>query len=70
MGSYDQEQVIPRFYQQIAYRVINPLLKTYHLSFERVLLHHEVSKEYDDCPGKLFEKTKFLAYMKNMIVAS
>ena len=69
MGNYSLETPMQRFYQQLAYRVVGPILKVFHMSFDRIKLHSEVSKKFPSCPGKLFNKDVFIALLKAMIVA-
>ena len=68
MGNYSVETPTQRFYQQLAYRVVGPILKVFHMNFDRIKFHSEVSKDYPNCPGKLFSKDVFVSLLKSMLI--
>lgn len=70
MGNFNYKIPGNRFYQQMAYKIISPLVQQYHIQRDRILLHDEVSiKEDLECPGKLFDKQKLLAMVYTMFVS-
>ena len=69
MGNYSLEVPVQRFYQQLAYRVVGPIIKVFHMNLDRIKLHSEVSKDFPKCPGKLFNKDVFIALLRSMFVS-
>ena len=68
MGSYTYEIPSDRFYRQLAYRCIVPLMGMFGITIDRIYLHREVSENKDsDCPGDFFKKTKLMANIKPML---
>jgi len=63
MGNYNILSHTAKMYEQLAYRVICPMMKTYRINRSRIFLHGELSKQHSDCPGFHFSKQALFAYM-------
>ena len=68
MGDYNVLSHSIKLYQQLAYRVICPMMKTFKINRSRVYLHGELSKKHSDCPGFNFNKNLLLAYMSKFLM--
>ena len=68
LGNYDFKIPEPRCYEILAFRVLNPLLKTFHLNVKRVVLHREISKEKISCPGEFVDKTIVESMVKRFVI--
>ena len=68
MGNYNGNFVLPKMYQQLAYRVICPMMKAYRITKSRILTHGEISKEHPDCPGFNFSKQTLFAFMTKFLI--
>jgi len=67
MGRYDIISPSQRFYQQVAYRIVAPMMFWFGIPIANVYLHHELSTNKDiNCPGPFFIKDKFMAALKTM----
>ena len=69
MGSYDYIKPEERFYKQMAYRCIVPLMKIYRIAPPQVFMHHEIS-EQGGCPGALFNGGMLQSYLSAMKVSN
>lgn len=68
MGSFSYNFPDNRYYKQMAFRCITPLMKLYRISINRVFLHHEVSTDKEcNCPGSFFDKNSFISQLKPMM---
>jgi hypothetical protein len=65
MGNYNNMACPTNLYQQLAYRVICPMMKVYRIHKSRIFLHAEVTKnsDFNDCPGFNFRKDALFAFM-------
>lgn len=69
MGSYEFKIPEDRLYEILAYRLLNPLLKFFLISPNRIRLHHEVSnKKEETCPGSFFNKEKMIAMVRRFVI--
>lgn len=70
LGNFDIDVPPDRLYKQLAYRAVSPLIATYRLNINKVLLHHQVSDDESSkqCPGQNFDYNKFLASLKVMLI--
>jgi len=69
MGSYDFKIPEIRLYEILAYRLLNPLLKAFHIIPTRIYLHYEVSDNKEEtCPGSFFNKGKMISMIKRFII--
>ena len=63
MGNYNILTHTAKLYEQLAYRIICPMMKTYRIPRSRIFLHGELSKEHSDCPGFHFSKQTLYVFM-------
>ena len=69
MGNYDFKVPQSRLYQILAYRIINPLLRLYSLSPNRIKFHREVSSNENlSCPGDFLDRGRVVAQVKRFII--
>lgn len=69
LGNYDLKIPVPRLYEILAYRVLNPLARSFHIPEKRIKFHSEVSTNKEQtCPGSFLDKNVVIAmrrkYMK------
>jgi hypothetical protein len=68
-GDYYVIAPTQRAYQQIGYRAVASIMRWFAIPFNNVLLHRDISTNKDcDCPGVMFNKSKFIASIKPMIL--
>lgn len=63
MGNYNILSHTAKLYEQLAYRVLCPMMKTYRINRSRIFLHGELSKTHPDCPGFNFSKQTLYTFM-------
>lgn len=63
MGNYNILSHSAKLYEQLAYRVLCPMMKVYRIPRDRIYLHGELSNTHSDCPGFNFSKTTLYAFM-------
>jgi len=69
MGSYDFKIPDNRLYEISAYRLINPLLKAFRITPNKIYLHYEISNNKEEtCPGSFFNKEKMISMIRRFIV--
>ena len=69
MGSYDAKIPETRLYEILAYRLINPLLKSFQITPNRIFLHRDISDNKElTCPGIFFNKEKLISMVRRFIV--
>jgi len=69
LGNYDIVVPTKRVYEVLAYKLINPLLKTFNLSYNRVKFHNEISSnENISCPGEFFSKEVLLSMIRRYVI--
>jgi len=68
MGSYDFKIPEKRMYDVVAYRLINPMLKSFGLSPSRIKLHKEVSNEDISCPGEFIDKGRIITTVRRFVI--
>jgi len=69
LGSYDFKVPEKRLYEILAYRVLNPFLKMYHLSPSKIKFHRDVSNEEDiTCPGEFMEMARVEALVRRFVI--
>lgn len=69
LGNYDMDLPDKRAYEILVYRTINPFLKLFGLSFNRVFLHSELTNNEDEnCPGEFFSKQVVVTYMRRFMM--
>lgn len=69
MGSYDFKIPEKRCYEVLAYRILNPMLKMFHLSPNKIKLHSEVSSNEDlTCPGDFIDKGIIISMVRRFVI--
>jgi len=69
MGSYDFKIPDNRMYEILAYRLLNPLLKFFQISLNRIYLHRDISKNKEEtCPGLFFNKEKMISMIRRFVI--
>lgn len=69
MGNLDFQIPPNRLYEILAYRLVNPLLRLYKLTPDKVKLHKEVSNDSNVyCPGEFFDKGRLIAQTRRFVV--
>lgn len=72
MGNYNAITSTAKLYQQLCYRVICPMMKTFRIRRSNIFLHGEVTKkdEFKDCPGFHFNKDTLFAFMNKYLMGT
>ena len=69
LGSYDFKVPEARLYQVLAYRVLNPFLKMYHISPGKIKFHRDVSDNKElTCPGDFMDAGRMEALVRRFVV--
>jgi hypothetical protein len=69
LGSYDLKVPEKRLYEVLSFKVINPILKIYGLSPNKIQLHNEVTNIKDlTCPGEFINKDIIIAMCRRFVV--
>ena len=57
LGDYDAKIPEKRLYEILAYRILNPFMKMFHITPSRIKLHSEVSSDKElTCPGEFIDR--------------
>jgi len=69
LGSYDFKVPEARLYEVLAYRVLNPFLKMYHISPSKIKFHRDVSDNKElTCPGDFMDAGRMEALVRRFVV--
>lgn len=69
MGSYDMKIPSKRFYETLAYRCLNPLVRLFHINVDRIKFHSEVSTNKEQtCPGLFVDKEVIQSQVRRFII--
>lgn len=68
LGSYDFKVPEKRLYEVLAYRLLNPMMKMFHLNPKRIKFHRDVSKEDITCPGDFMEMARVEALVRRFVI--
>ena len=69
LGDLDFQIPPLRAYQILAYRVVNPMLKLFGMSVNKIKLHKEVSTDSEVyCPGEFFDKDRLIAQVRRYVI--
>jgi len=68
LGSYDFKVPETRLFEVLAYRLLNPMMKMFHLSPSKIKFHRDVSKEDITCPGDFMEMGRVEALVRRFLV--
>tara|TARA_Y100000310_G_C20656284_1_gene802149 strand:+ start:561 stop:1085 length:525 start_codon:yes stop_codon:yes gene_type:complete len=67
IGNYDYDIPDARYYKQVSYRVLAPMMSTFVINPSNVLLHSEVSTDKkNSCPGTFLDKNVLINNLKTM----
>ena len=69
LGQLDFQIPVKRLYEVLAYRLLNPMLKMFHLSPSRIKMHRDVSSNKElTCPGEFFDYDVLIAQVRRFVV--
>jgi len=68
LGTYSLKVPEKRLYEVLAFRLLNPMLKMFHISPSKIKLHSEVSTVETDCPGDFFDKDVLISMVRRFVV--
>jgi len=69
LGNYDFKIPQKRLYEVLAYKLINPMMKMFHISPNRIKFHSEVSTNKDlTCPGDFVDKAVVISMTRRFVV--
>ena len=69
LGSYDFKIPDKRLYEILAYRLLNPMMKMFHLSPAKIKLHRDVSNNKElTCPGDFMEMARIEALVRRFVI--
>jgi len=66
IGKYDKQIPTPRFYLQIAYRIIIPNMHLFGIPYGNIYFHNDLSEKHKECPGLFFKKSLFMSKLKSL----
>ena len=69
MGSYDFKIPEKRCYEILAFRVLNPFMKMFHIAPNKIKFHNEVSDNKDlSCPGDFIDKEVVISMVRRFVI--
>ena len=69
LGSYDLKVPELRLYEVLAYRLLNPFMKMFHLSPSKIKLHRDLSSNKKlTCPGDFVEMARIEALVRRFVI--
>ena len=69
LGSYDFKIPEVRLYEVLAYRLLNPFMKMFHMPPSKIKLHRDVSSNKDlTCPGEFVERSRIEALVRRFVI--
>lgn len=68
LGNYSFAVPEKRLYEVLAYRLLNPFMKMFHLNPKRIKLHRDISREEIDCPGDFVEMARIEALVRRFVI--
>lgn len=69
LGNYNFKIPEVRLYEILAYRLLNPFMKMFKLSPDRIKLHRDVSDNKDlTCPGEFIERSRIEAFVRRFVI--
>ncbi len=69
LGDYNFKVPEKRMYEILAFRILNPMLKMFKLSPNRIKLHRDVSSNKDlTCPGDFIDEAMLEATIRRFII--
>ena len=68
LGSYDFKVPEKRLYEVLAFRLLNPMLKMFHLSPSKIKFHRDISEDEISCPGDFMEFSRVEALVRRFVI--
>ena len=68
LGSYDVKVPEKRLLEKLAYELLNPFMKMYHLNPKRIKFHRDISSENITCPGEFMEMARVEALVRRFVI--
>jgi len=69
MGSYDFKIPEKRCYEILAFRVLNPFMKMFHIAPNKIKFHNEVSSDKElTCPGDFIDKEVVISMVRRFVI--
>ena len=69
LGNYDMKIPPKRLYDVLAYRLLNPMMKLFNLTPNRIKLHKDVSNDKDVyCPGEFVEIGRIITSVRRFVI--
>lgn len=69
LGSYDFKIPTKRCYEILAYKLLNPMLKLFHLPPSKIKFHRDVSSNKDlSCPGDFVDEAVVISMIRKFVV--
>ncbi|MGD2072717.1 MAG: peptidoglycan recognition family protein [Candidatus Thorarchaeota archaeon] len=69
MGSYDFKIPERRLYEVLAFRVLNPFMKMFHLAPNRIKFHNQISNNKDlTCPGDFVDRAVVESMVRRFVI--
>ncbi len=69
LGDYNYKIPEKRFYEVLAFRILNPMLKMFKLAPNRIKFHNDVSSNEElTCPGDFIDKEIIISMVRRFVV--
>lgn len=69
LGNYSLKIPEKRLLEVLAYKLLNPMLKMFHIAPNKIKFHNEVSSNKElDCPGVFIEKEDIITMVRRFII--
>ena len=69
LGSYDLKVPNKRLYEVLAFRLLSPMLKMFHIPVSKIKFHRDVSTDKElTCPGDFMEMARVEALVRKFVV--
>ena len=69
LGSYDFKIPEKRCYEILAYKLLNPMLKLFHIPPSKIKFHRDVSSDKDlSCPGDFVDQAVIIAMVRKFVI--
>jgi hypothetical protein len=69
LGNYDFKIPSKRLYDILSYRLVNPMMKLFNITPNRIKLHRDVSNNPDVyCPGEFVEVDRIITSVRRFVI--
>jgi len=68
LGNYDFKIPNKRLLEVLAYKVLNPFMKLFHIPTNKIKFHRDISKEKISCPGDFVDYGKVISLVKRYVI--